>query len=312
MELRQLRHFVAVAEELHFGRAAERLGITQPPLSQSIQALEAELGLSLFFRTKRSVRLSPVGQEWLPYARRILDEAAVLPDLARRLSRGEVGTVRLAFVSFVSYSFLPPLVRRFKQSFPEVELVMSEATSDVQIEALLGGELDAGLIIPPPNRAVPVPLGYVPVVSEELVVAVPSAWIEAGQIAPVGGAVSFDHLRDKPLILFPRQGAPALHDVVTRYYADQGARPFIAQHAMQMQTIVNLVAEGMGIAFVPGCMRSLAPPGVTYLKLGGTAPVTEVGVAWRPDSASEALRQLVDMATSAREGPLRNDAARAN
>src|SRR5690606_39995759 len=98
MDLRQLRHFVAVAEELHFGRAAQRLHMTQPPLSQSIQALEADLGVQLFFRTKRTVRMTPVGKEWLPYARRVLSEATTLPELARRLSRGEVGTVRMAFV----------------------------------------------------------------------------------------------------------------------------------------------------------------------------------------------------------------------
>ena len=292
MELRQLRHFVAVAEELHFGRAAERLHMTQPPLSQSIQALEADLGVQLFFRTKRTVRLTPTGKEWLPYARRVLSEATALPELARRLSQGEVGRLRMAFVSF-----LPKLISRFKESFPEVEIDLNEATSDVQIDSLLAGELDIGLMIPPPNRAMPAPLGYVPISSEELVVAVPSRWMEGGSPAKENGTISFADLKDKPLVLFPRNGAPVLHDLVTRLYADHGAQPVIGQRAMQMQTIVNLVAEGMGLAFVPSCMSSLSPAGVTYVRLREGAPKTEVGMGWRPDDASELVRKFISFAT---------------
>lgn len=290
MELRQLRHFVAVAEELHFGRAAGRLHMTQPPLSQSIQALEADLGVQLFSRTKRTVRLTPIGKEWLPHARRVLDDAAGLPDLARRLSRGEVGRLRIAFVSFVGYSFLPRLVSRFKQSFPEVEIELNEATSNVQIDDLLAGELDIGLMIPPPNRAVPAPLGYVPIRSEELVVAMPAAWVDGNARE---GSISFADLRDRPLVLFPRTGAPVLHDLVTRLYADHGAQPVIGQSAMQMQTIINLVAEGMGLAFVPGAMRSLSPAGVSYLRLRESAPTVEVGMGWRPADASRAVHNFV-------------------
>ena len=293
MELRQLRHFVAVAEELHFGRAAERLHMTQPPLSQSIQTLEADLGVQLFFRTKRTVRLTPVGKEWLPYAKRVLGEAKTLPELARRLSRGEVGTLRMAFVSFVGYSFLPRLVSGFKQSFPEVEILLNEATSNVQIDSLLAGELDIGLMIPPPNRAMPAPLGYVPISSEELIVAMPSRWVDGSDPASKERTVSFDDLRDKPLVLFPRTGAPVLHDLVTRLYADHGAQPVVGQRAMQMQTIINLVAEGMGLAFVPNSMRSLSPSGVSYLRLRESAPTIEVGMGWRPEQASEIVRKFV-------------------
>ena len=295
MELRQLRHFVAVAEELHFGRAAERLHMTQPPLSQSIQALEADLGVQLFFRTKRTVRLTPIGKEWLPYARRVLGDAAGLPELAKRLSRGEVGTLRLAFVSFVGYSFLPRLVSSFKQSFAEVEIVLSEATSDFQIDKLLAGELDIGLMIPPPNRAMPAPLGYVPITSEELVVAIPSVWMDGTEPGNGDGSVSFQELRDKPLVLFPRSGAPVLHDLVSRLYADHGAQPVIGQRATQMQTIINLVAEGMGLAFVPNSMRSLSPAGVSYLRLREGAPTIEVGMGWRPEDASEVVRNFVSL-----------------
>src|SRR5690606_10703133 len=197
------------------------------------------------------------------------------------------------FVSFVGYSFLPRLVSRFKQSFPEVEIELHEATSNVQLESLLAGELDVGLMIPPPNRAMPAPLGYVPISSDELIVAMPSRWMNGGDPASEERAVSFDDLRDKPLVLFPRTGAPVLHDLVIRLYADHGAQPIIGQRAMQMQTIINLVAEGMGLAFVPNSMRSLSPAGVSYVRLRGGAPEIEVGMGWRPEDASEVVRKFV-------------------
>ncbi|MEQ9245278.1 MAG: LysR family transcriptional regulator [Nitratireductor sp.] len=292
MDIRQIRHFVAVAEELHFGRAAERLGMTQPPLSQSIQALEADLGLTLFERTRRSVTLTPVGHEWLPHARRVLEEATELPRVAWRLSRGEIGRVRLSFISFVSYSFLPKLVRRFKERFPEVELVLNEATSDVQIAELLDGALDAGIIIAPPRGALHSPLRYRPVETDRLVVAVPEEWVISGRVVPRGGKLDFDALRDLPVILFPRHSAPVLHDLVTRYYAERDAVPVPGQQAVQMQTIINLVSSGLGIAFVPSTMRRLIRPGVAYFRLAEQQPEIEIGFAWRGAGASAALQHL--------------------
>ncbi|MFC5586255.1 LysR family transcriptional regulator [Nitratireductor kimnyeongensis] len=294
MDIRQIRHFVAVAEELHFGRAAERLGMTQPPLSQSIQALEAELGLPLFERTRRSVTLTAVGLEWLPHARKVLEDAVELPQVARRLSRGEVGRVRLSFISFVSFSFLPRLVRRFKERFPEVELALNEATSDVQIAELLDGALDAGIIIAPPRGALHSPLRYRPVETDKLVVAVPEEWVISGRVSPRGGRLDFDAVRDLPVILFPRQSAPVLHDLVTRYYAERDAMPVAGQQAVQMQTIINLVSTGLGIAFVPSTMRRLIRPGVAYFRVAERQPEIEIGFAWRSAGASAALKHLAD------------------
>ena len=126
MDLRQLRYFVTVAEELHFGRAARRLAMTQPPLSQQIQALEEEIGVQLFVRTRRSVMLTPAGQQWLPEVRRVLADAAALPGLAQRLARGEVGSLALAFVSTADYGILPDLLRHFRARHPEVQLQLRE------------------------------------------------------------------------------------------------------------------------------------------------------------------------------------------
>lgn len=295
MDLRQLRHFVAVAEELHFGRAAEKLNMTQPPLSQGIKALEAELGLMLFQRTRRSVALTAVGAQWLPYARAVLADAAALPDIAARLSRGEIGVLRLAFVSTATYRLLPPVISAFKRMFPEVELVLREATSDLQIRDLLDGDLDAGFLFAP-RPAMPAQLSYAALYRETLIAAVPETWIASGRIVPRNGRLGFDQIGGEPLILFPRESAPVLHDLTTGYYAAHGGAPVPGQQAIQMQTIIGLVSAAMGIALVPDSMRSLARTGVVYLPLAGKPPETETGLAWRTGNAAPALRHLIDIA----------------
>lgn len=294
MNLKQLRQFLAVADELHFGRAAERLGMTQPPLSQSIQALEEELGVRLFARTKRSVALTAVGAEWLPHVRRLLEDAAALPETARRLARGQLGSLRLAFVSIADYSILPALISAFKASYPEVEVSLREATSDLAIEALLAGEIDAGLIVP--QSGLHAGLAYHPLVREPLVAAVPEAWIAGGRIRPEADQLAFADVVDEPLILFPRKSAPAFHDIVTSHYATIGARPRIVQEAIQMQTIIALVAVGLGLALVPQSLTALRRDGVRYLPLGEQAPVLETGLVWRRDELLPAVTHLVGLA----------------
>lgn len=294
MNLRQLRQFLAVADELHFGRAAERLGMTQPPLSQSIQALEEELGVRLFARTRRSVALTTVGAEWQAHARRLVAEADALPDIARRLARGQLGRLRLAFVSTADYSILPLLVARFKAAYPEVEVALQEATSDLQIEALLAGSLDAGLIIP--QAGLHVSLDYLPLVREPLVAAVPEDWIRTGRVRPRGGVLDLDDVLDAPLIVFPRRIAPDFHDIVTGAYAVRGANPHVFQEAIQMQTIVALVAVGLGLALVPQSLTDLGRSGVRYLRLAGEAPEVETGLVWRRGEALPMVAHLVEMA----------------
>ena len=168
LELRQLRYFVTVAEELHFGRAAVRLHMTQPPLSQTIQALEELLGAPLFLRSRRAVALTPAGLALLPEARRLLAQSAELPELVRRAATGEAGKLALAFVSSADYSVLPPFLRQYRAAYPQVQIALQEATSDLQIDDLLHARIDAGLLIPPlPDRA-RLELDYLKVLSEPL------------------------------------------------------------------------------------------------------------------------------------------------
>jgi len=298
LDLRQLRYFVTVAEELHFGRAARRLAMTQPPLSQQIQALEEEIGVQLFVRTRRSVMLTPAGQQWLPEVRRVLADAGALPGLAQRLARGEVGSLALAFVSTADYGILPDLLRHFRAQHPDVQLQLREATSDVQLEALAEGTIDAGLVIRPQLPVMPHGLSYLPLVREPLVLAVPDGWRPAGGTS-VPQAVALRDAAREPLVIFPRRSAPAFYDIITGYYARDGLTPVIAQEAIQMQTIVSLVSAGMGVALVPASLRNLRRTGVSYLTLLDAGPEIETGLAWREGAAGVApvLRSFIDIAT---------------
>lgn len=298
MDVRQLRHFAAVADTLHFGRAAERLRMTQPPLSQSIMALEKTLGAPLFIRTKRSVRLTPLGEQWLPQVHEALATLDALPQNAVRLRDGLSGHLSLSFVSTADYSILPDLVRRYADAFPDVEIRLFEATSDVQIPALLAGERHAGIIIPPHDRSLPEPLAYRQLVSEPLIAAVPSTWIEDGRLAVEDGILAPQAIIDSPLILFPRTVAPAFHDLVTSYFERQGRPARIVQEAIQMQTIISLVSAGLGVALVPASLRNLARAGVHYVDIQDP-PTLETGLTWRRDDDTPTLREMLQLAVIA-------------
>ncbi len=299
MEVRQLRHFEAVAETLHFGRAAARLGMTQPPLSQSILALERELGAALFVRTKRSVALTPFGEQWLVHVRAALAGVVALPDIAKRLRDGDAGRLELSFVSTADYSILPDLVRRYANLYPAVEIALTEATSDVQIAALLDGQGHAGIIIPPASGELPEPLSYRRLVSEPLVVAAPESWIEEGRLQLTEDQLAPEAVIGAPLIIFPRRSAPAFYDLVTGYFASHGGKARIVQEAIQMQTIISLVSAGMGIALVPDSLRSLARKGVAYVSLQEGAPSLESGVVWRRGDTTPTLERFLNVALGA-------------
>ncbi|MDK3019252.1 LysR family transcriptional regulator [Pseudodonghicola flavimaris] len=295
MDVRQLRHFVAVADTLHFGRAAERLGMTQPPLSQSIQTLERELGAPLFDRTRRSVALSPFGAAWLPHVREALDGLGALPEIAERLRRGRSGRLELSFVSTADYSILPRLVHGFRQLYPDVDLALTEATSDMQIAALREGHGQAGIIIPDAEAPVPEGFAYRRLVAEPLIAAVPESWLAEGRLRLAGPALPPEAVISSPLVVFPRPAAPSFYDLVTGYYAACGGTAHVVQNAIQMQTIISLVSAGMGIALVPASLRHLARSGVRYLDLSGPAPELETGLIWRRDDRTPTLANFLAM-----------------
>jgi DNA-binding transcriptional LysR family regulator len=298
LELRLLRYFVTVAEELHFGRAAARLSMTQPPLSQAIRALEEGLGVPLFVRTKRSVELSAVGADLLPEVRRLLAAADALRPLAQSLSRGEAGVLSLAFVSTADYGLLPALLRNFRTRHPGVRLQLTEATSDVQIEELMAGRIDAGLVIPPLPPRHAGALSYLPVAREPLVAALSgemASGLGQGTAEWAETPVSLHDLADAPLVVFPRRLASGFYDIIMGCYGAAGLTPRIGQEAIQMQTIVSLVSAGMGVALVPRSLRHLRRTGVVYRPLREPGPLVETGLVWRTAEVSPVLAGFIDI-----------------
>ncbi|MDQ7979521.1 LysR family transcriptional regulator [Paraburkholderia sp. SARCC-3016] len=316
-DLRQLRYFVAVAEEKHFGRAAARLSMTQPPLSQAIRALEETLGVELFARTKRSVELTPVGADLLPEVRRLLASAEALRPLAQSLARGESGGLSLSFVSTADYGLLPPLLRDFGVRHPRVRLQLAEATSDVQFEELVAGHIDAGLVIGPLPPRYATQLSWLSIAREPLVIAMSAqqaARIEAErggvayeageQAAAIAAAVpewrdtpiSLRDAADAPLVIFPRRLAPSFYDIIMDCYGVAGLTPRIGQEAIQMQTIVSLVSAGMGVALVPQSLRNLRRTGVVYRPLTEAVPAIETGLVWRTQAVSPVLAGFIEIA----------------
>lgn len=294
IELRLWRQFAAVAEELHFGRAARTLHMTQPPLTQAIAQLERLLGVRLFERSKRSVRLTAAGEALLPQARELLARARVLPAQARAAAGGELGRLRLAFVSTIGFSLLPQWLRSFRARHPQVQLDLIEATGDVQLEAFARGDIDAGFMLHSPGFAPP-GLRHVQVAREPLVLALPEAHpLAASARLPLAQVLA------EPLVLFPRRIVPSLHDAILGMYHDGGREPRIVQEAIQMQTIVNLVSAGLGVAWVPQSVREFQRSGVVYRQLGGRqaaqVPGCETTLVWSVESP--VLARFMDVVAS--------------
>jgi DNA-binding transcriptional LysR family regulator len=279
-----------VAEELHFGRAARSLHMTQPPLTQAIAQLERLLGARLFERTKRSVRLTPAGEALLPQARELLARARSLPALARAAAGGELGRLRLAFVSTIGFTQLPRWLRSFRARHPQVQMELIEATGDVQLEAFARGDIDAGFMLHSPGF-VPPGLAHLQVAREPLVLALPEAH-------PLAHAprLALAAVLAEPLVVFPRRIVPSLHDAILGMYHAAGREPRIAQEAIQMQTIVNLVSAGLGLAWVPESVRQFQRSGVAYRQLGGrqgaAVPGCETTLVWA--TPSPVLERFID------------------
>jgi DNA-binding transcriptional LysR family regulator len=288
IELRTLRQFVAVAEELHFSRAAQRLHMTQPPLSLAIQGLERELGAELFQRTQRSVVLSPAGAALLPRARRMLAEAEELPRVAQAAAAGRAGQLRLAFVSSIAYGPLPGWLSSFRDMHADVALQLREATLDVQLAAFDAEEIDAGFVLHAPGAAPPGFAAWAALL-EPMVLALP----QAHPAAAPGRKLAFARIAAEPLLIFPRAIAPSLYDAVLGFYRAHGATPHIAQEAIQMQTLVNLVSSGMGLAWVPASVMQLQRPGVVYRPLAGTSLQCETSLVWR-ENPPPVVQRFVD------------------
>jgi DNA-binding transcriptional LysR family regulator len=302
VELRVWRQFSVLAEELHFGRAALRLHMTQPPLTQAIAQLEASLGLRLFDRTQRSVRLTDAGRAILDEVRDLLERARELPARAQAAAQGRTGLLRLGFVSTVGFDLLPAWVQIFRNRFPQVQLELIEATGDAQLQAFERGELDAGFILHSPGFA---PAGFERrlVAREPLVLALAQSHSLADAPNHAKAATPWlESVLAQPIVMFPRRILPSLHDAIFGLYHGRGRSPLVVQEAIQMQTIVNLVSAGLGLAWVPQSVTQFRREGVVYrsphfksAKEKAMFPVCETSLIW-PSADHPVVRSFSDCA----------------
>jgi DNA-binding transcriptional LysR family regulator len=287
-DTRQLRYFVALAEQLHFGRAAAALHISQPPLSRAIRGLETQLGARLFARSRRKVELTPEGARFYDEAKRLLGQLERAAREVGAMASGESGRLRLGFVSLADYGVLPGLLKGFKAARPGVSLGLREMLSPEQAAALAAGELDFGLLLPP----VAGELEHLVVQSEKFVAALPSRHAAARR----GGRIAMRDLAGEAFVMVPREMAPGLYDIVAGLAARAGFAPRIAQEAIQMQTVVSLVSSGLGVAIVPASIANLGRKGVVYREITDPHPRLDLWLAWRRGELGATARDFLAQA----------------
>ena len=293
-ELNQLRCFVAVAEELHFGRAAARLNMTQPPLSRQIQVLEHILGVTLFNRSSRSVLLTPTGKRFLPEARRLIQAAENAAELARRIHAGTSGTLKIAFTAATAYRFLPLFLTACRDAMPDVVLLLREMVTRSQVDGLLTGELDLGLLRPPITR---------PEFDSALVLTEPFlAAVNDDHPLAAGESVALSDFHNEPFLMYSSEDARYFHDMVVSLLWSANAEPQYVQQLTQIHSMLALVKAGLGLAIVPAAARTLHYHGVTLLplRLKKEAHVELYGV-WRRDNENPVLHPAIELLKSVRQ-----------
>ncbi|MHA7145624.1 LysR family transcriptional regulator [Arthrobacter sp. TmT3-37] len=289
----QLQSFVAVAEELHFGAAAERLNMTQPPLSRQIQILEREVGSQLFDRSSRRVELTAAGTVLLPSARQILDLAAKTELDVRRVANGSAGSVTISYTAIAGQTALPQLLRRTAEEQAGVSLVLRELVSTDQMDGLVNGSVDIGLL-----RPIVVRPGVLtrPIMQDRLVIATPAD----SDIAVDGDSLPLSALRDSPLMMYSTAEARYFHDLVLRLFSSADVHPRITQYASQVPALLAFVQAGLGVSLVPASARSFAPADVRFYEIEDSRTVrklnrVELDVAWNENTTNPAVLKLLDL-----------------
>lgn len=306
IDFRQLRYFVALAETLHYGRAAALLHISQPPLSRQIAALEEELGVVLFKRTSRQVELTAAGRHFREQAAHIIEALNEAVRSTQAAERGERGVLRVSFTMSAAWSVLPSLIKFYSDAYPDTDLQLSEVLPRELNDALISGSADVGIAFPwqrPPG------LEYMPVHAEPLCAVLP-----AGHRLARSREIDVGALASDPFISVPAATAPALHELVIGCCRDHGFEPIIRLETHLQQTIVNLVAEGFGVSLVPQSMSKMRLPGAVFRPVSETR-IVEQGVIWAASNDNPCLVCFINCArqfwmASTRTQPIANSRKR--
>ncbi len=287
MELRHIRYFLMVAEERHFTRAAARLGIGQPPLSQQIKDLEREVGAQLFRRTPHGAELTEAGSAFLSVIRDLPGTAARGALAARRVARGESGILRVGFTASSMFnSAVPAAIRTFRRAYPDVALELEEKNTRDLLDGLNSGALDAAFLRP--GTAGTDRLQVRMISEEPMMIVLPESHALSDQ-----ASVHLSGLAGEEFVIFPREAGPSLYDSVTEACRDAGFEPHITQFAPQLATVLHLVAAEVGVAIVPLSMSSVRTRGVVYKTISGEAPVARIALATRVTDASATVRNFI-------------------
>jgi DNA-binding transcriptional LysR family regulator len=303
----QLESFISVAEELHFGAAAERLNMTQPPLSRQIQLLEKELHAQLFDRTSRRVELTAAGRTLLPSARQILDLSIKTQLDVQRVATGDAGAVTIGYTAIAGQSALPRLLRRSAKEQPGVSLLLRELVSTDQMDGLVKGTVDIGLLRPIVARP---GIKYRPVMQDRLVIALPAE----SPLLKERESLPLQALSGEPLMMYSTSEARYFHDLVLRLFASAGAEPRITQYASQVPALLAFVEAGLGVTLVPASTRAFSPPGVRFREIEGSHGTqalnrVDLEVAWNENNTNPAVLKLLSLLDGNLDDPSADDAA---
>jgi DNA-binding transcriptional LysR family regulator len=297
MELRHLKTFRAVAEELHFSRAAAKLNVAQPALSRTMMDLESEMGVRLVDRNSRGVALTEAGSVFLERVKRILDDTQIAVSEAQRRSRGETGILRIGFIGTLSFELLPRLLRVYRAAFPAVDLILRELGPTQQRAEILAGTLDCGFIgLTSENRDTD--LEMVLAAEDSLVAALPDTHRLAGN-----KAVRLIELRDESFYLTARSNAPAFNPWLIGLCQNAGFEPQVSFEVDRSATVLNYIAAGFGVSVFPSRIAAMATPGVVFLPLTDSLPTYHYKLAWARGNMNRRIADFARMVTEQQGAP---------
>ncbi len=292
MKLHFLRYFAVLAEELHFGRAAQRLAITQPPLSSAIKALEEELGVQLLLRSSKHVELTPAGAAFLEEARQILQRVERASSVAKAVAKGMRGRLEIGITGSLLYREVPAIVKDFNAAAPGIELLLHEMSTAEQLDALLHGQLHAGFVN---ASAVPPQLESLPLEDDEFVLCLPEDHPRAHQ-----AEADLRELASESFVMFSREVSPANYDNVIAIFSRIGIHPRTVHAARQWLTIVAMVAHGLGISLVPSSIARSRVDGVRFVRFSGDSVRAPALLVWNPGNLSPVLASFLQSASATR------------